>query len=257
MAFGKKWGMIKNIEYKGYDIFYIEEREGLVGLGKEVIDGNIDVFEEFKVTKRNYVAGIIFENKKYVLKSPRNEHRIPQRKLQTIFKKGEALTTLVNLTKLKDKGFEEFVTPYMAIVKRKFGFIVESFLVMEYIEGEKIDKQEEILEIVDFGKRLHREKYYHGDFNTSNFIISDGKLKTFDTQGKKFRLGTYRKHYEVLTFSRDLLVLEYQQDGLKLFSYPKDMFYYFAIFIKGLKNTPFISAFKRYKKKLRDKGWKI
>lgn len=38
----------------------------------------------------------------YVLKSPKAETVIPQRKIQTIFKKGEALNSLINLDRYRD-----------------------------------------------------------------------------------------------------------------------------------------------------------
>lgn len=248
--------MIKNIRYRDYEIFYLDSKEGLIDLGKNIIDDNVNIFEEFKVTQRNYVAGILYNGEKYVLKSPRNEHRIPQRKIQTLFKEGEALTTLKNINKLIDKGFEEFVRPLMALVKRKKGMIVDSYLIMDYVEGRRIEK-DEVSQVVDFGKRLHLAKHYHGDFNTSNFMMTEKGLKTIDTQGKKLSIGTYQMHYEVMTFSRDLLVLEYGFNGEKLFDYPKDFFYHIACLIKGFKNISIISKIKAYKKKLRDKGWKV
>lgn len=248
--------MIKNTRYREYEIFYLDSEEGLIELGKNIIDDKIEIFQEFKVTQRNYVAGIIYNGEKYVMKSPRNEHRIPQRKLQTLFKEGEALTTLKNINKLLDKGFKEFVKPLMALVKRKKGMIVDSYLVMDYKEGRSLEK-EEILQIVNFGKRLHLTKHYHGDFNTSNFMMTDKGLKTIDTQGKKMLFGNYQMHYEVMTFSRDLLVLEYGFNGERLFGYSKDVFYYIAYIVKSFKNISFISKVKAYKKKLRNKGWKI
>lgn len=248
--------MIKNTRYRDYEMFYLDSKEDLIELGKNIIDNKIDIFQEFKVTQRNYVAGVLYNGEKYVLKSPRNEHRIPQRKLQTLFKEGEALTTLKNINELIDEGFKEFVKPLMALVKRKNGMIVDSYLIMDYIEGRHL-KRDEISQVVDFGKRLHLAKHYHGDFNTSNFMMTDKGLKTIDTQGKKLSFGTYHKHYEVMTFSRDLLILEYGFNGEKLFGYSKDVFYYIAYLIKGFKNMSFISRVKAYKKSLRNKGWKI
>ncbi|GLI55160.1 LPS biosynthesis protein [Propionigenium maris DSM 9537] len=248
--------MIKSIQYKDYKIFYLDSREDLTGLGKEIIDGRVEIFQEFKVTKRNYVAGALYKGEKYVVKSPRNEHRIPQRKVQTLFKEGEALTTLKNVNELIEMGFHEFVSPLMAIVKRSSGMIVDSFLVMEYVEGRRPER-DEISLVVDFGKRLHEAKHYHGDFNTSNFLMTEDGLKTIDTQGKGFSFGSYRKHYEVMTFSKDLLILELGMDGEKLFNYPKDGYYYLAHWMRGFKNLSVVSEIKRIKKKLRDKGWKI
>ena len=249
--------MIKKIEYKDYKVFYFERYKNILKLGTNIIDNNIEIFKEFKVTKRNYVVGIEYENKKYILKSPRNEHRIPQRKFFTMFKDGESLSTLRNINILIDEyGFDEFVRPLMAIVKRKKGMIIDSYLVMKYVEGTPLEKKD-IFTAVEFLKKLHRSKHYHGDANTSNFMMKDGKLRTIDTQGKKYWFGEYRKYYEVLTFSEDLLVLIYELNGVKLFNYPKNMWYYLAYFVKYGKKNKYIEKIKKWKKKKRDQGWKI
>ena len=60
----------------------------------------INILEELKVTDRNYVAKIKYQNETLILKSPRNEHRIPQRKFFTLFKDGESLSTLKNINLL-------------------------------------------------------------------------------------------------------------------------------------------------------------
>jgi len=253
---GKKLTMIRNTRYRDYEIFYLDSREDLIDLGRDIIENKLEVFQEFKVTKRNYVAGVTYRDEKYVVKAPRNEYRIPQRKIQTLFKEGEALSTLKNVNELIDSGFIEFVRPLMAVVKRRSGMIVDSYLVMEYEQGRGL-LEDEIIQVVEFGKKLHSARHYHGDFNTSNFMMTTAGLKTIDTQGKKFTFGTYRMHYEVMTFSKDLLVLRYGFNGEELFNYPKDIYYYMARGVKGFKNLSVISEIKKKKKKLRDKGWKI
>ena len=241
--------MIKKIEYKGYKVFYLEKYKNILKLGTNIIDNNIEIFKEFKVTKRNYVVGLEFENKKYILKSPRNEHRIPQRNFFTMFKDGESLSTLRNINTLIDEyGFDEFVRPLMAIVKRKNGMIVDSYLVMEYVKGESLEKKDVFI-AVEFLKKLHISKHYHGDANTSNFMMKNGKLKTIDTQGKKYWFGEYRKCYEVFTFSEDLLVLMYKLNGVKLFTYPKNIWYHVAYFMKHWKKNKWVEKIKNGKRK--------
>ena len=108
---------MKNIKYKGYiGYFYEKKYEEVL---KKIIDKNYKVEKILKDTVRNYVAIVSFDNKKYILKSPKAENIIPQRKLLTFFKKGEALNTLININKARNKGIVEFVEVYGAIVKRK------------------------------------------------------------------------------------------------------------------------------------------
>ena len=123
-----------NLEkYKELNIYYYEKE--FLDLALKVIDSDYSTYQILKNTKRNYVSIIEVNNKKYVYKEPRNEFRIPQRQVATLFKKGESLTTLVNINNLINMGFKEFVKPLVAVNKRKYGFIVSSFFIMEYVEG--------------------------------------------------------------------------------------------------------------------------
>lgn len=239
--------LLKKI-YKGYQIFYYDIK--YLTLAERIIDKKIKIVKKLKDTKRNFVVEIEFEEKYYVLKEARNEYRIPQRKLMTFFKKGEALTTLVNLHKLiYEKKIREIVEPYICICKRKNGMITYSALIMEKINGsierKYLDKAIEVI------KELHKNKIYHGDFNPSNFLVDEyGNIKIIDTQGKKMLFGNYRAHYDMLTM---------KMDSYREMSYPykKNIFYYSALFVKKIKKMPFIEKIKYKKKILRDRGWKI
>lgn len=239
--------LLKKI-YKGYQVFYYDTKYLL--LAERIIEKKIKIVNKLKDTKRNFVAEIEIEDKHYVLKEARNEYRIPQRKLMTFFKKGEALTTLINLHKLiYEKNIKEIVEPYVCICKRKNGMITYSALIMEKINGsierKYLDKAIEII-----GK-FHKNGIYHGDFNPSNFLVDEnGKIKIIDTQGKKMLFGNYRAHYDMLTM---------KMDSYKEMSYPykKNIFYYIALFTKKIKKLPFIEKIKYKKKILRDRGWKI
>ncbi|MEG0301590.1 MAG: lipopolysaccharide biosynthesis protein, partial [Cetobacterium sp.] len=83
--------MIKEEKYNSYRIYYKNEVNKV--LAEKVLNKSYKVLEEYKNTERNYVAKIDIDGKSYVLKSPKAETIIPQRKLQTMFKKGEGLTS--------------------------------------------------------------------------------------------------------------------------------------------------------------------
>ena len=166
----------------------------------------------------------------------------------SFFKKGEALTTLININKLINTyKIKEYVKPLIAITKRRNGMIVYSLLLMERVVGTE-ERNLEIL--VNLMKKIHKKGFYHGDFNPSNFLNSNGNIFILDTQGKKMFFGNYRAHYDMLTM---------KMDSYKEMEYPylKNIFYYFALLIKKIKKLPLVEKIKKYKKKLREKGWKI
>ncbi|UUV19299.1 lipopolysaccharide biosynthesis protein [Fusobacteria bacterium ZRK30] len=236
-------------KYKNWDIYYLEDNKKLLDLGKGLADGRkIEVEKVYKESQRNYVAKIKFDDKYYVLKSPRNEYRIPQRRFFTRFKDGEVLTTLKNITNLRKKGLDIFANPLLAMTKRKKGVIIESYIILEYIDGENAgEKKDEAVELV---KKMHSFKVYHGDFNPGNFVFDGDKLKVIDTQAKQYRFGEYRAHYDMLTMKMD----SYREME---YPYKKDFWFYLALLLKKYKRNTIVEKIKKWKKKKRDQGWKI
>ena len=238
--------MLVEEKYKGYSIFaygklYIE-------IGKNIIDKEYKEINILKNSRRNYVSEIQINNVSYIFKEPRNECIIPQRKFFTLFKKGEALATLVNVNKaVIEDNLIEYAKPLLAIVKRKNGMICYSALVQEKIN---IETDRNLDKMVEVTKKIHSKGYYHGDCNPSNFITSKDEIKILDTQAKKMRFENYRAHYDILTMKMD----SYQD---MRYPYKKNIFYYLALSVKKFKKLKFIEKIKEKKKKLREKGWKI
>ena len=238
--------MLLEEKYKEYSLFAYDKI--FIEIGKNIIDKKYKELNILKNTKRNYVSEIQIDNTSYIFKEPRNEYIIPQRKIFTLFKKGEALTTLINVYKaIINDNLIEYAKPLLAIVKRKNGMICYSALIQEKIN---INDSRELNKMVEATKKIHSKGYYHGDCNPSNFMTSKNEVKILDTQAKKMSFGNYRAHYDMLTMKMD----SYQEME---YPYKKNIFYYFAIFMKKIKKLKFIGKIKEKKKKLREKVWKI
>ena len=238
--------MLLEEKYKGYSIFAYDKF--FIKIGKNIIDKEYKEHNILKNTKRNFVSEIQINNISYIFKEPRNEYIIHQRKFFTLFKMGEAVTTLININKaIIEDNLIEYAKPLLAIVKRKNRMICYSALIQEKIS---INDSRELDKMVEVTKKIHNKGYYHGDCNPSNFMTSKDKVKILDTQAKKMSFGNYRAHYDMLTMKID----SYQEME---YPYKKNIFYYFAIFMKKIKKLKFIEKIKEKKKKLREKGWKI
>ena len=238
--------MLKKEIYKGFNIFSYDSKN--IEIGKKILDNNYKTEIVFRDSKRSTVSEIKIDNNSYILKRIGNETIIPQRKLMTLFKKGEALTTLININKIMDElKISEYVRPLLAINRRKHGMIDFSFLVLEKVKGDSnVDK----IALIELIKKIHRNKIYHGDFNPSNFIFTKNGIRIIDTQGKKMSFGNYRAHYDILTMKMDTY------PDLK-YPYKKNLFYYIALAVKKMKRLKFVEKIKEKKKILREKGWKI
>ncbi|MGX6591094.1 lipopolysaccharide core heptose(II) kinase RfaY [Cetobacterium ceti] len=240
--------------YKDYKIYTYDEK--YIKIGEKILNKDYKIIEIYKDTNRNYVGKIEIDEKFYVLKSPKSEVIIPQRKILSMFKRGEVLSTLKNLNEGIDEGITEYVKPLLGIVKKGL-FIKESFLLMEYLPGERLRTIEDVDKVIELTKKIHRNKRYHGDLNTSNFIKVGENIKIIDTQGKRDIFFGFKRAYDILTLKKDLLVLELNYNVDENYKIDKSIGYYLAYFLKEGKNLKFIQKFRDLKKRLRKKGWKI
>lgn len=249
--------MIKNEKYKEYNIYYPEEEIFYEKIGKQIVDKEYKELEVYKNTERNYVAKIEIEGKKYILKSPKSETIIPQRKIQTFIKKGEALNTLINVRERIAEGINDYAVPFLAIVKKGV-FIKESYILMECVEGNSIKSVSDIDEIMEILNKLHKRKIYHGDLNTSNFIKASNGIKIIDTQGKKEKFFYFKRWNDLFIIQNDLLVIEkeYKVEE-KYYKINKNFSYYVVLAVRKVKKLKFIGWIKSQKKELRKKGWRI
>lgn len=246
--------MIKDVLYKEFKIYYKNEENKR--LAEVVLDKNYKVIDEYKNTERNYVAKIEIDGQFYVLKSPKAETVIPQRKIQTAFKKGEGLTSFLNIEAAKNMGLDFFIEPLAVMVKRGL-FLKESFILMKYIDGEIIRTVEDIDIIMDMVEKIHEKGIYHGDLNTSNFIKTSDGIKIIDTQAKRESFWHFKRAYDILTLKNDLLVLEREYEVEKNYKVKRDIGYALAYIIKNFKKLPLVEKIRGLKVKLRNKGWKI
>ena len=249
--------MIKNKKYKEYNIYYPEKEMFYKELGKKIVDKQYEELEVYKNTERNYVAKIEVEGKKYILKSPKSETIIPQRRVQTLIKNGEALNTLINVRKRVKEGMKEYAVPFLAIVKKNI-FIKESYILMECVDGEQIKNITDIDKIMEIVNKLHKEKIYHGDLNTSNFIKTKNGIRIIDTQGKKERFFYFKRWNDFFIMQNDLLVIDkkYKVEE-KYYKKNKGISYYIILTTREIKKLKFIEWIKSQKKELRKKGWRI
>lgn len=246
--------MIKEEKYNRYKIYYKNEVNRV--LAEKVLNKGYKVLEEYKNTERNYVAKIDIDGKNYVLKSPKAETIIPQRKLQTVFKKGEGLTSFINIDSAISKGLDFFIEPLAVIVKRGL-FLEESLILMDYIDGDIIRTTEDIDVIMDMVKKIHDKGIYHGDLNTSNFIKTSTGIKIIDTQAKSENFWYFKRAYDILTMKNDILVLGYKYDVEKNYKVKRDLGYLLAYIIKNFKKLTIVQKIRGVKVYLRNKGWKV
>lgn len=196
-------------------------------LMQNILDLNFAIIEEYKNDKRTHVARISIENKEYILKKIYFKNKIKQ--FFSIFKKGEALSTLINVNSAIDKGIKELAEPLGAIVERKNGMITNEILIMKYYNGRRINSDEELLRSLQILDKIYFLNRFHGDCNPANIYIINNEIIFLDTKLKRMILGDYRKHYDVLT------LLKYFKEKPK-YPYKKNIFYYLAYIVRYIRD---------------------
>lgn len=249
--------MLINESYDGWKVYFPKGKNNYKDIAVDIINKNYVIENIFKNTERNYVALIQLSGKKYILKEFKSEIVIPQRRFQTIFKGGEALNTLRNGIIVIEKGLNELVQPLVALIRRGV-FIEQSFLVMEYVEGEKLKTVDDIEQVLNITKKIHLLGRYHGDLNTSNFIKTKKGIKILDTQMKEEKILWFNRARDLLILREDLLVIELKVDVEKLYpKMSKSYCYKIGMFFRKIKKLKLFEWIRKKKKILRKKGWKI
>lgn len=234
-------------KYKGYNLYSFEEK--YIEICKKILDKDYTTIKELKNTPRNYVALIEINGEKYVYKEPRNEYKLVQRKIMTVFKKGEALNTLVNVNKVMDLGIESLAKVYCAVNRREKRMINFSFLLMEWIEvseGNNWDTNIFNMGIEELIK-IHNLGYYHGDFNPSNILkTKDNRGILIDSQLKKLGITKYKAHYDMIT-------LQYDSWREMEYPYKKNIIYWIAYVVKRFKRLSLVRKIKEIRREKREK----
>lgn len=206
--------------------FSFEEKN--FALADNFFKSDYKVLEEFKNDKRTYVAKILMKDKEYILKKIYINKKI--KKFFSIFKKGEALSTFLNVHKVKNLEVNELADILTAGVERKNGIIVNEIVIMEYCQGEKTITDENLLKVIPVLNKIYSLGRFHGDCNPGNFILNKkGNIKILDTKLKKMWFGDYRKHYDILT------LMKHFKNKID-YPYKKNIFYYFAYIIRQIRN---------------------
>lgn len=156
----------------------------------------IKVLKTLKSDHRSTVKLIELNGKTYVYKIPTEKNTRKWQRFLSIFRGGESQREFLCLEKILKNGIDT-AKPYFACETKKFGMVVDSYLVMEYIDGREgnIDNIEIICDTLE---KIHSKGFIHGDSQLSNFVISNGFCYIIDARFKKSIFGKFAQAYEFI-----------------------------------------------------------
>lgn len=149
------------------NIFYFNEKYRIIL--EKVLNSEYKTEQEFKNDNRTYVAKIFIDDKYYILKKIYTTKKI--KRILSIFKKGEALSTLLNINEAVEKGITELANPLGAVVERKNGIIINEMFLMEYYDGRRINGEEEYIRTLKILDKIYFWEDFMGTVILPIFIM--------------------------------------------------------------------------------------
>lgn len=136
-----------------------------------------------KDDRRSLVKQGSLFGKTVVAKKPRDKLRKPWSRLLSMVFDGETKKTFNSLIAFKSKGIAS-VEPLLALEKREFGRVVDSWLVYEFRDGQPCGV-ESLHEVIASLHHLHKQGYRHDDPNFGNFMRDlNGSMFLIDVKGR-------------------------------------------------------------------------
>ncbi len=162
---------------------------------------SFSVQEILKNDNRSLVVLVKHYNNKYILKIPREKNRRKWIQLTTLYRNSEVKKNFLNLLKLRKLDFTSNL-PLLYGEKRRKGRVVDSFILYSYLAGEKISTAFYPKLFTEI-RKLHEKGYLHGDFHSSNFLVTNGQISFLDTAFRVNILGKLGCCYEMIYFERN------------------------------------------------------
>lgn len=154
------------------------------------------VLRVLKDDKRSLVEVIRINGKRYVLKVPKEKNRRKWQRFLSLFRGGESMRECKQLEKLMINGFNA-PRPFLALEKKRFGMVVDSLSVSEYIESRPSTENDFDI-ICSSLKEIHGKGFLHGDSQIENFLITDGRIYLIDCKLLKNIYGKFGEMYEYI-----------------------------------------------------------
>jgi len=162
------------------------------------IDVVMEAIEHFPHTLKNDKRSVVKRGelfgKDVVAKQPVDKNKRRWARLLSLVRYGEARKTMLTLSKFKQLGIPS-VTPLLVLEKRRYGFLIDSWIIYEYRDGLPCGKAQ-LPGVVALLKTLHQQGFRHDDPNFGNFLLSEqNELFLIDCKGRP-RLGGFTDCYD-------------------------------------------------------------
>lgn len=163
---------------------------------EKILNKTYSLKKVIKNNQRSEVLLIELENREYVLKFPKEKNTRKWQRFLSLFRGSESKREFYNYYKVLENGFNG-PKPIIYWEKKKFGMVVDSFLLMEYIDGRSATVED--LKLIDKTlSKIHSKGFLHGDSQLSNFMIKNDEVYLIDIKLSKNIYGKFGAIYEYI-----------------------------------------------------------
>jgi len=186
---------LQQTKYNGWQILYNGDK-ALFDLVDDIVSTRYEkhIKREIKNNSRSLLVLIDYKGQPILLKNPREKNTRKWIRFTTLYRKGEAFKSLLNLAHLANLQIESN-QPLLAMQKRRWGMVVDSWLVYEFKTGLPCCEAQ-YPAVVRKLKHFHDHNLLHGDAQIENFLLDKNAIITLDTRLKKALLGPISKFVE-------------------------------------------------------------
>ncbi|MEG0562199.1 MAG: lipopolysaccharide core heptose(II) kinase RfaY [Cetobacterium sp.] len=159
-------------------VYYQNEKNKIIY--DRIKDNSFKLLKILKDDNRSKVLLIEIDGQKLVYKTPIEKNTKIWQRILSVFRGSESKREYKNYMKILKIGFRG-PEPFLYCEHKKYGITLDSFLVMEYLDGEVASLSDLDLVASEL-RRIHKKGYLHGDSQLSNFMIKDSKVYLIDVK---------------------------------------------------------------------------
>ena len=179
---------------------------------KKILENKYKTLKILKEDKRSLVKVIEIDGNEFVLKIPKEKNTRKWQRFVNIFRGSDSFRNYKTMEKLEQIGINSTVAVFAA--EKRSPFVVDSFLIMEFLEGEKINESD-YSKVIDELNKLHLKGYLHGDSQIQNFMKRNNKIYMIDFRLQKNIYGKIGEMYEFIYLGESCKEIEKYYDNIK------------------------------------------
>ncbi len=179
---------------------------------KIILEKNYKTIKKLKDDKRSLVEIIELNEEKFVLKIPKEKNNRKWQRFVNIFRGSDSFRNYQTMEKLEKIGINSTKAIFSA--EKRNPFVVDSFLVMELLEGNPIEEKDYPRVIEELNK-IHLKGYLHGDSQIQNFMKKDNEICMIDFRLQRNIYGNIGRMYEYIYLRESCKEIDKYYDNIR------------------------------------------